>query len=55
MIDESYAGLTRRGRPGETVPLLADEISRFAKICESVIVWLEEQSAEFLPPEVSKD
>ena len=54
MIDDSYADLTQDGRPGETVPLLADDISRFASICESVIVWLEEQSPDFLPPKESK-
>jgi len=55
MVDEAYAALTQAGRPGETVPLLADEIARFASVCESVIVGLEEQNPEFLPPRAGVD
>ena len=35
---------------GQTVRVLADEVAQFARICESVIVRLEEESVEFLPP-----
>ena len=50
MIDEAFAELAQGGKVGETVPILADEVARFATICESVVVGLEERNAEFLPP-----
>ncbi len=55
MVDQEYAALTQAGRPGETVPLLADDIARFAEVCESVIVGLEEHNPEFLPPMAGVD
>lgn len=50
MADESYAGVVSRSeKVGETVTVLADEVTRFATICEAVIVRLEEECTEFLP------
>jgi hypothetical protein len=49
-VDEAYAELDQGGKPGEMVPLLADEITRFASVCEAVIVRLEEENHEFRPP-----
>jgi hypothetical protein len=51
MADEAYAEVVSRTKKvGETVPVLADEVARFASVCEAVIVRLEEESPEFLPP-----
>ncbi len=50
MADEAYTQAAKTEQPGQTVRLMADEISRFANICNSVVVQLEENSAEFLPP-----
>ena len=49
MIDESFVELAQAGRPGETVPLMADEVTRFAAVCQSVLIGLEQSNAEFLP------
>jgi hypothetical protein len=51
MADESYTEVASSGKKvGQNVPVLANEIARFAAICEAVIVRLEEESPEFLPP-----
>lgn len=51
VADEAYASnvVSRSEKVGETVPVLADDIARFAYICKAVIVRLEEESPEFLP------
>ena len=41
MADEAYAESTQAEEPGRTVHLLADEITRFAYICSSVVTRLE--------------
>jgi flagellar biosynthesis/type III secretory pathway ATPase len=54
MIDESFTEFAQAGKSGETVPLLADEVTRFAAVCRSVIVGLEEGNAEFLSTGIEK-
>jgi hypothetical protein len=50
MADEAYTEVvSRTEKVGETVPVLADEVTQFASICESVILRLEEECPEFLP------
>jgi hypothetical protein len=42
------------GKPGETIPLMADEVTRFAAVCHSVVLGLEEGNAEFQPVGIEK-
>jgi len=42
IADETYSESTQSEHPGRTVHLLANEISRFADICASVVTKLEE-------------
>ncbi len=50
IADEGYSEVSQTEEPGQTVRLLADEVSRFAELCRRVIVSLEEKCPEFLPP-----
>lgn len=51
MVDEAYIEVVSRSeRVGRTVSVLADEVTRFASICEAVVIRLEEECPEFLPP-----
>lgn len=51
MADEAYNEVVSRSeKVGQTVPILADEVTRFASICEAVVIRLEEECPEFLPP-----
>lgn len=49
MADDTYFEAAQSEQPGQTVPLLAEEILRFAEICGMVIVGQEERCTEFLP------
>jgi hypothetical protein len=49
IVDEAYAEAAETDQPGQTVMLLADEISAFAEICCAVVIRLEERCPEFLP------
>jgi hypothetical protein len=49
MADEKYSELAEAEQPGQTVLLLADEVTRFADLCRQVIVHLEQDSPEFTP------
>lgn len=41
IVDDSYAQLTNGDKPGETVALLGDEITRFAKVCLDIVTHLD--------------
>jgi hypothetical protein len=43
VADEHYAELTQTEQPGETVTLLGEEINRFADICSTVAISLEDR------------
>ncbi len=50
MADDAYVEVAQTEQPGQTVRLLAIEITRFAEICRVVVQYLEDQIAEFCPP-----
>ena len=49
MADEVYQQAVKAEGPGQTVELLADEITQFSEICGEVILHLEEECPEFRP------
>ena len=46
IADESYAEIAQAELPGQTVRLLGDEILRFAKLCEDVVVQVDAKLLE---------
>lgn len=49
MADEAYVQAAQTEQPGQTVTLLAGEITRFAVICQTVVVRLMKENSEFYP------
>jgi len=49
MVDEAYAEAAQGQQPGQTVQLLAEEITCFAEVCRAVVTRLEEDCEEFQP------
>jgi predicted RNA-binding Zn-ribbon protein involved in translation (DUF1610 family) len=50
LADEKYVDVAQEGSLGETVTLLADEVERFAILCDRIVGHLESGLPEFLPP-----
>jgi len=50
IADEAYAEVAQAEQLGQTVQLIAEEILRFAEICNDVILRLGDGVAEFYPP-----
>jgi hypothetical protein len=50
MVDDAYQDAATTETIGETVSLVADEVERFAALCQTVIVQVVDQCPEFLPP-----
>lgn len=50
MADEVYRQAAKVEGSGQTVELLAGDITEFSKICSEAIIRLEEESPEFRPP-----
>ena len=49
LVDEGYAQVADTDGYGRTVPLMADEIRKFADLTYSIIAYLETSAPEFLP------
>ena len=50
LADEAYVEVAQTEQPGQTVTLLAEEITCFAEICRVVVQYIEGQIVEFRPP-----
>jgi hypothetical protein len=50
LVDERFTDETDRGQEGQTVPLVAEDVRRFAEVARHVISGLEEQIPELAQP-----
>ncbi|MCH8990909.1 MAG: hypothetical protein IIA44_04045 [Acidobacteria bacterium] len=46
LVDRRFAGRTERGQEGETVPLVVDDVQRFAAVARRIVAGLEDVTPE---------